>query len=428
VTALINNGPLQEHHGHPNGLNLSAYHQCGEWLDILYKNCPDKPCVSFKYSSTGERSLHTSYYIGLDWLETGKLAVYVEPKMNNDRRQTDYFKMLFHALSNPQVNSHVEDLFEIKMKEPHIKINQSKDLITPLLILQFLELTSKIVKKGLKKSYNTVSNNLKGRIKGKLLVPKSIKMNSVKGKVQDAYCQYTVFDVNGIENRVLKKAISFCRRYLDNHQLAANTKYFQHLLAYITPAFQFVTTETENSEIRNVKQTSFFKEYKAALRLAELIFKRYGYNIGKVKPENEIVSVPPFWIDMSKLFELYTLSLLRDRFASNVLYHFGNSANELDFLLDHADYKLVIDAKYKPFYSTGIDHQDVRQVSGYSRLDVVYDRLGYSAVELIRCLIIYPLDSGMEHFKGENFKYEPIAGYKEIYKLGIKLPLVGIGS
>ena len=42
------------------------------------------------------------------------------------------------------------------------------------------------------------------------------------------------------------------------------------------------------------------------------------------------------------LFELYVLGLLKDRFGKNVTYHFSRQYNELDYLLNDTEYKMVI--------------------------------------------------------------------------------------
>ncbi len=52
---------------------------------------------------------------------------------------------------------------------------------------------------------------------------------------------------------------------------------------------------------------------------------------------------------------------------------------------------MVIDAKYKPVYEDSRVIDDIRQISGYARLEKVYQKLGLDGSnELIDCLIIYP--------------------------------------
>lgn len=87
---------------------------------------------------------------------------------------------------------------------------------------------------------------------------------------------------------------------------------------------------------------------------------------------------------------------------------------------------MVVDAKYKPYYKYGINHQDMRQVSGYARLEKTYSRLGIAADDLIFCLIIYPdIEDGLtaEQFLSVNLEGHPVSGYRKIFKVGIKVPV-----
>lgn len=59
--------------------------------------------------------------------------------------------------------------------EPYIEINQKQDLITPLLMIRYLQVLKSVVRKGLKKSYYRVEQNLSSKIKGKVLVSKTLK-------------------------------------------------------------------------------------------------------------------------------------------------------------------------------------------------------------------------------------------------------------
>jgi len=133
---------------------------------------------------------------------------------------------------------------------------------------------------------------------------------------------------------------------------------------------------------------------------------------------------------MSKLFELYVLGLLKDRFYNDVDFQFKpDGGNELDFILKSTGFEMVIDAKYKPSWKNNTVQEDVRQVSGYARLKSVYTHLGFNNFnKIIDTLIIYPdLDKNVnKDFKGnkiiENRVEEKL--YQKVYKLGIQLPVI----
>lgn len=130
---------------------------------------------------------------------------------------------------------------------------------------------------------------------------------------------------------------------------------------------------------------------------------------------------------MSKLFELYVLGLLKDCFQNDVTYQFSTIGNDLDFLLNSSDYKLVIDAKYIPRWKNSPVHDNVRQVSGYSRLERVFVALGKTYPESINCLIIYPEWNQRMDLKGIQLDHDDFKapGYFGGYQIGVELPVIG---
>lgn len=409
---------FSEHHLYPNGEDVSAH---GSFLrEIHFRGKQDCKCIEIKKIAESSY-LCTSYFVGVDWLKDGK-AVYVEPKYLHSDKKTDYFAMLFTALKHPNVET--KDLFEIKFEDNYIEIYQSQDLLTPLLITHFLRLVKELVRKGLKKSYYKVERNLNSRVKGKVLVGQTIKKNIVQNKPLQTFCQYEEFGFDSLENRLLKKALLFVQRYLPSFHLPQAELYTTELFNFILPAFISVSEKIELNEIKHFKSNSFYKEYTEAIHLAKLILKRFGYNINTIQSQKNIMT-PPFWIDMSRLYELYVLGLLKDTYGEDVEYHLTTYGNELDFLLKKQGMEMVIDAKYKPKYQRGLDHSDIRQVSGYARLEKVYNKLTKSRNENIDCLIIYPdIEKGIENFRDVSLKSDEnkLNEYVGIYKIGIQLP------
>jgi len=375
----------------------------------------------------GEHHCALSYFVGVDWIVENETALYVAPKVNKSNGETDYLKMLFTALKNPDIATHADELFEIKFEAPYIEISQQQDLLTPLLIVQFLRVTQQIVRKGLKKSYYKVTKNLQSKVKGKVMVGQTIKRNVLKNKPLHTFCSYEEFGVNGLENRLLKKVLIFVQQYLPSFKVTHSTEYISKLLNYIMPAFKSVNEDIKLAEVKHSKMNSFYKEYTEATSLARLILKKFGYHITNTH-QTQVVKTPPFWIDMSKLFELYVVGLLKDRFpdVSMINYQFGNRGSKLDFLLNSKQFKMVVDAKYKTKYENGVDHLDIRQVSGYARLKKVYSALEIQEGILIDCLIIYPdQENGLVELP-TDLKGSAIKDYVGVYKVGVKLPILDI--
>lgn len=375
----------------------------------------------------------TRYFIGLDWIVPYKTALRVLPKYNQGDLEIDFLKMLHEALCEPENLEHLADLVTIKFEQPSIEVPQQQDFLSVFLITEYLHLLNVIVKKGLRQSFYTVEENLSNKVKGRIMVTRSILKNASKGRFSDNYCQYQVFGVDTPENRVLKKAFLFCRRQLENYQNAFDFSFLKSISRYVASAFEQVGDAVDVSTIQRCKGNPMFKDYFNALHLARLILRRYGYDLTQTGRHQ--VAVPPFWIDMSKLFELYVFSKLRKSLPlkGEVIYHLHSHRQELDFLLNPTNWNspYIADTKYKLGYSHGndVDIDDARQVCGYARLTDVYKRLQLveNTTLPIKCLIIYPDQNSPDHFTFDNLtepNFKQSRSYIRLFMAGIRLPVI----
>jgi 5-methylcytosine-specific restriction enzyme subunit McrC len=372
--------------------------------------------------------LTTGYYVGVDWIDD-QHAVVVAPKINEDAAYTDYIKLLtscMHVFSNDIKHT---DLFEIKLDRPYVEMKKHQDLLSPLLIAYFLQLVKAIVKKGIRKSYYKVENNLRSRIKGKILIPKTLKKNVFKGEALKNYCTYDEFGPNNLENKILKKTLVFIRRFVSdlplfNQQLSSS-------LNLCLSAFEQVDDDVDVKGMTSFKHNSLFKEYGQALALAKLILARFGYNEAIVAAaKTDAVSVPPYWINMPMLFELYVLAKLKQQYGNAVNFQAqGSFGWRPDFLLATEMQKVIIDAKYKPRYraeSKG-SADDIRQISGYARDSKILKQLDLNEEQQhgksVDCLIIY-IDQSAAEALPDNLLQTKINGLVNFYKLPIRLPTI----
>ena len=398
---------------------------------VLKKDKWGMPIYPFEIWRTNEQEvyLQAGYYVGILWLIKQQKYVYIAPKMNcrEDRVEIDFLKMLLDIYTADIEMKHTQDLIKIYWKEPQITIEQQKDFLTPFLVIQFLQLLKRIVRKGLKKSYYKEEENLCSRIKGKIQIGKHLKQNVFKNKLTSHICQYQAFGIDNVENRFLKKVLQFVISFKNTHStlFAGNEAAIDELITYCTPHFELISEEFNVESLKNITINPFFKEYKEAIEIGKHILKRFSYNITETTQQK--VAIPPFWIDMPKLFELYVYKRLQEQFGREaVTYHLTADYTELDFLLNTPDYKMVIDAKYKTIYEDSRVIDDIRQVSGYARLEKVYKKLKIEEDRLIDCLIIYPTLEQNADFNITDKKEIP--EYKGIYKLSISVPLVNSSS
>ncbi|WOI21623.1 5-methylcytosine restriction system specificity protein McrC [Nonlabens ulvanivorans] len=377
-------------------------------------------CFSLQEKEQGYRA-ETSYYIGIDHIGDSGKVIHVQPKLDDEERKIDYYAVLEQALSGNLKPSETKGLFEIKFNQPLIPIDQEQDYLSPLLFAQFLNLLKSIVHKGLRKSYYRVEHNMTAKVKGKILVGATIRNNHVHGRMDRSVCSFEEYGLDHFENRLLKKALLFVSANLHTHKTFKSLK---KTVAFCRPAFTKVSETVNENQVNNFKVNPFFKEYAAALKLAKLILKRYGFKLENATSEK--VATPPFWIDMSKIFELYVYRQLeKANGIEKLLYEPVIDGLRPDFLIKSNEFTGVIDAKYKPRYKTNkIDVSDFRQVLGYARMTKVYDELEISKDSLIDCLIIYS-NQAESDLKVELEKKVAEEGYVRFWKLGIKLPEIG---
>ena len=417
-------------------------------------------CFICKKHEQGFR-LKADYCIGLDWLGNTGRYLYVEPKINAksahqfvfqsgldeeeiDKKkfssedetifELDYLKMLLQITSIPESLSQIKDLVTIDWKAKPIQIEQQDDRLTPFLIVRYLQIVKAIVRKGLKKKYYKVQENLNNRIKGKILVGQHIKQNVFKNKFTSTFCEYQQFGEDHTENRFLKKVLQFASSYVESNKIVFGDNYttIQHTLNYCRPAFETISNEVKDYELKHIKHNPFYKDYAIAIEIGNHILKKFAYNISETAKKE--ISTPPFWIDMPRLFELYVYSKMMEANPSDkqmIHYQFATYGNSLDILVSKPNSQMVIDAKYKLQYKDGHLHQDIRQVAGYARLNKVRTKLGVKDDTTIDCLIIFPdIEGGIEDFTLDTIlaKRTEIEAYHKVYKLGVKLPSINKNS
>jgi len=188
-------------------------------------------------------------------------------------------------------------------------------------------------------------------------------------------------------------------------------------------AFENISDEISYSEIKRIKINRLFKEYIEATELAKQILHNFGYSYRNTE-ESKQNELPPFWIDMSKLFELYVYCLLKEEYADEILYQASGKYGEVDFL--KINEKIIIDTKYKKTYSNEEKYkiEDIRQLSGYARDKGILKKLNITIDnEVVDCVIIYPCDDTSKRcFADRIIKEEKIEQFTKFYKCGIWLP------
>lgn len=423
-------------------INDGSLNDC---LEIIYNdydpNNPNK-YLGLNCCNHKNKTFQTNYYIGIDWIVEGESAIMVEPKIKG----LNYLKMFMYCFDcdNIIAKEKLKDIYHIDFGREPIKVKNNTFELTPLLIIHFIKLMQSLIKRNLKKDYIQVEENLNSKIKGKILFSKNVKYNVFKGREDRFYCKYQDYSSDCIENRILKKTLRYVQKYLDNNNISCEHDDLDRKCNTCLAVFEQVSDDLTIQQIKQFKVNPLFKEYAESLKVAKLILRRFSYSIDNATNEVDKF-LPPFWIDMPLLFELYVLTHLQKKYNSEIKYQVKGNYGFVDFIMKSK--QLIIDTKYKPIYSDiyfnnqsdkekefeekvngRFKIEDIRQLSGYARDEKILKKLEVNdKYQIIPCLIIYPLDDSndSEEFSLDNYNdmNNAIPGFVEFYKVGISLPI-----
>ena len=404
-------------------------HECKEvddsFIEKISKNSEDflgiqkyDPNLSIGCKCENEcKKIQANYYIGYRWFEVNQSYIHIKPKLFNNKR-ADFLAMFLEILNDPIVSKKTDKIYKIFFNEPLIEVKTNEDYALEFLVIHFLKVVNEIIKKGLKKGYVKIEENLSSKIKGRILVNQTIKYNLAKNRFDRTFCNYQVYTINCLENQILKTALLQCSKVINIFKNENIIKIFRQNLS----AFEVVDTkEVYTTDFFKIKHSPFYKEYKIALKLAKMIFKRLGFSIHSKENRNKI---PPHFINMPELFERYVEIQLRRKYPDLID---GNRDNRTlvwrmrpDFLIPSKKY--ILDAKYKFWYESeegSILKDDFSQLSLYGRIKVIKDILNVKCDDEIKLIFIYPTT----YNKSKIFKYKEFCN---IYRCPVKIPLVKV--
>lgn len=378
-------------------------------------------------------TLCASYFIGAEWL-TDHHAVVVTPKI----RSLDFIEMFVSALKFEPAAAYFSKFYGIDLDARPIKTHVLDNQITPLIVIHFIALLKRIAKRGLKKAYVVKTENLRSRIKGRIVISGHIRHNITPCREDRTYCRYQEYTVDNPENRILKKALRYAESYLDTLSAHRSFATLSSTVNHLKTFFADVSEEVEPHELKTIVHNKIYKEYAEGIRIAKMILRRFNYSISETRHHTDCT--PAFWIDMSRLYEVYVYSRLYERYGEAIKFQvagYGNTA--VDFT--DTDRKIIIDTKYKPQYAGS--HKgiitDIRQIAAYARDRKILKTMGCDGDHIVDCLIIYPEKMIDKEFSDKDNcaqltsfddtdnllqKATPITGFERFYKLSFTMPVL----
>ena len=364
-------------------------------------------------------SLTASYYVGTAWLNDEE-SLLVNPKIDG----LDLPRMFGRALSvtSKKESDYFSKCYGIESDQKAIDGGKlAKDFLL-LLVMHFISLMKNLTKAGLRSGYITVEENMQSKIKGRVLVQRNIVRNDLNMRSDRVYCSYQEYTKDIPENRLLKKALLLAESILN--RMSSFTQ-LNGDMAKLKTFFSEVSDTVDEHTVRGTKSSKLFKGYNEALKVARIIIREEANNIG-----DSGTVIPPFWIDMSGLFELYVYSLLDEAYPGEILFQVsGSHKTRCDYV--HKELKLVMDAKYKFKYSPNVEGNpyglmdDIREISGYARDERILVHMNRTVpLESFvpECLIIYPDDGSAESLVDITANWKKVNNFVNFYCVGVKLP------
>jgi len=386
-----------------------------------------------------EEGIKAKYKIGADWLIENKLPILVRPKMDN----LDYVKMFSECLKelpwdDNRIQQEISQSYGYNFGKSRIElkytsINTDIDVI---LIQHYIAVLKRIVRKGLIKNYIDIEENLRNKIKGKILFGRHVRKNVLTGNVTRNFCRYQNYTEDCVENRILKKALRYAITYLKDinfrdSELLTDAR-------RIIRKFERVSDDYDAKQVLHYKFNSVYKEYKESIKIARMILERFNFSIYECENTETTMKIPPFWINMWRLFELYVLAKLQKAYGDEIKYQFKSEGTRerLDFI--KKDEQTILDAKYQNFWNEHKKWLDkkyknpkrkeiidaIRQLSGYARNKSFRKEFEVEDNHIMKCVIVYPDENGKNDFDENKVVSEDneIGEYISFYKIGIKLP------
>ena len=433
--------PIQiiEHDCIPND-----YHDCLK--DIKFEGNPTNYMGEPKYLGI-DANLRASFYIGASWLKKHELAVVVTPKMPN----IDFVKMFVAALEVDTRNEsdYFAKCYGIHFDEPQIDADTRLSQLTPMLVLHYIALLDRLAKRGLRRSYITREENLKAKVKGRIMLGRHLRQNVFQQRDDRFFCQYQEFTDDTPENRLLKRALMFAEGFIDGksglRKKIEGTE-IPKRLRLLKSKFEHISDRIEPYQIQHLATNKLYREYREAIGVAKMLLRRFDYSIAKATSEPQ--KTPPFWIDMARLYEMWVYSKLSAAYGLEIAFQVkGHFRTAVDFI--KKDEGIILDAKYKPHYegsNRGII-DDIREMSGYARDTRILHALGAANDgHEVKCVIIYPESRIFESEKDDDSvtddecielkfdgsfdgspiipKCSEIKQFRGFYKVSVPLPLV----
>lgn len=227
---------------------------------------------------------------------------YMAPQtISNRHREKD-----IEAIDRNEIFSFFENEKPLKVDD---RISAENSIITVTVFLTLLRL---LCRRPLMGRMLKEEENLTGKVKGKIVIEKNIKANTMHGRNDRFFCQYLHFSDDIIENQILKAALKKAKRFVIDYfgDCSKDNNNYASMISYCSNALRHVSDiQCSGSVCNGLKFSGCYTYYKPVMSMARMILDDISIESnGEISTTGYIV---PYAISMEKLFEVYVRTYLK---------------------------------------------------------------------------------------------------------------------
>ena len=200
----------------------------------------------------------TYFRIGMEWLDKDT-ALVVTPKCGMEG--LDWASMFARCFETEEgCEDGLGKIFGVDLDAPPIPDSTMRNVLTPLIVFNFIGAVRRLVRRGLKRDTVTREENLH-KVRGRIPFGQNYRRNVVTGRADRVYCRYAELSVDIPENRLIKRALVFseciCRRMCA--QRLINSEILNTHIRQCLAAFSAVGDDVSFSEILHHNRNKLFR-------------------------------------------------------------------------------------------------------------------------------------------------------------------------
>lgn len=217
------------------------------------------------------------------------------------------------------------ELFYFFQEEKPIKLDSGiSEESSIIAVTVFLNLLKALCRRPLMGRMLKEERNLSGKVRGKIVMEKNIRHNTMGGRSDRFYCRYLRYTDNIPENQILKAALKKAKRFLSEYFGAyiQGDNGYGRVISYCSHALKGIDdVKCSGSDCRGLKFTGCYTYYKPVIDSARMILDDISLDFnGRVSVSGYVM---PYAVSMEKLFEVWVRAFLKRKGVKSYRFKSG---------------------------------------------------------------------------------------------------------